>query len=101
MNLSKLSQEDLLSRCAWCHRVIPENHECFGSGLRVRPERRAEVVPHEGRLVPLRLASGREMIVMVATADSKARAAGHDLYVQTCSRECSQAIDDVMRDETA
>jgi hypothetical protein len=65
MNLSTLSEEDLLARCGWCHRRIPQDQECFGAGLRVRPERRAEIVNHEGRAVPLQLASGREIIVMV------------------------------------
>lgn len=101
MNLSKRSQEELLARCAWCHRLIPENHERFGAGLRVRPERRAEIVGHEGRAVPLQLATGREIIVMVTKPDSKARVAGDDLYIQTCSQECSQEIDDAVRDEIA
>jgi hypothetical protein len=101
MKLSELSQEDLLARCAWCHQVIPEANECFGAGLRVRPERRAEIVPHEGRAVPLQLATGREIIVMVTRPDSKARAAGDDLYVQTCSDDCSQQIDAAMREEIA
>jgi hypothetical protein len=101
MNLSELSQKDLLARCAWCHQRIPEDHECFGSGLRVRPERRAEIVHHEGRAVPLQLATGREIIVMVTTPDSKARAAGDDLYIQTCSEECSRQIDAAVREEIA
>ena len=67
--------------------------------MRVRPERRAEIVAHEGRAVPLKLAAGRKIIVMVTSADSKARAAGDDLYIQTCSYECNHAIDDAMRDE--
>ncbi len=99
MSLSKLSEEDLLARCAWCHRRIPENQECFGAGLRVRPERRDEIVAHEGRAVPLQLATGREIIVKVTRPDSNARAAGDDLYIQTCSEECSQKIDDAVRDE--
>jgi hypothetical protein len=101
MRLAELSQEELLARCAWCHRCIPEGQECFAAGLRVRPERRAEIVPHEGRAVPFQLVTGREIIVMVTTPDSQARAAGDDIYVQTCSERCSQEIDDAMRDEIA
>jgi hypothetical protein len=101
MNLSTLSQEDLLARCAWCHRRIPEDHECFGAGLRVRPERKAEIVHHEGRALPYQLAAGREIIVMVTRPGSKARDAGDDLYIQTCSEECSQHIDAALRDEIA
>ncbi len=101
MNLSKLSQEELLARCAWCLRRIPEDHECFGAGLRVRPERRSELVQHEGRAVPLQLATGREIIVLVTSPDSKARAAGDDLYVQTCSEACNRQIDAALRYEIA
>jgi hypothetical protein len=101
MNLSTLSQEDLLGRCAWCHRRISQDQECFGAGLRVRPERRAEIVPHERRAVPLQLASGRQIIVMVTSPDSKARAAGDDLYIQTCSEDCNQQIDAAVREEIA
>ena len=101
MNLSKLSQEDLLARCAWCHRRIPKNQECFAVGLRVRPERRAEIVPYEGSAVPLQLATGRGIIVMVPRPDSKARAAGDDLYVQTCSEDCSRQIGAAVREEIA
>jgi len=70
-------------------------------GLRVRPERRAEIVPHQGRAVPLQLATGREIIVMVVAADSQARAAGDGLFVQTCSEKCSREIDQAVREELA
>ena len=99
MELSTLSQEDLLARCAWCHRRIPEDDECFGAGLRARPERRDELAPHEGRAVPLQLATGREIIVMVTGRDSQARAKGDDLYFQTCSEECSRQIDAAVKSE--
>jgi hypothetical protein len=99
MKLAELSQEELLARCAWCHQRIPQGHECFGAGLRVRPERRAEIVVHEGRAVPLQLVTGREIIVMVTAPDSQARAAGDDLYFQTCSAKCSKEADDATRDE--
>ena len=101
MSLSNLSHEDLLGRCAWCHRPIPKNAERFGAGLRVRPERRAEIVPHEGKAVPLQLATGREIIVIVPRPDSKGRTAGDDLYIQTCSEECNREIDDAIREEIA
>jgi len=101
MNLAKLSQAELLARCAWCHQIIPDVHERFGNGMQVRPERRAEIIPHEGRAVPLLLATGRELIAMVVTSDSQARAAGYDLYVQTCSEECSRQIEAAAREEIA
>jgi hypothetical protein len=69
--------------------------------LRVRPERRAEIIPYQGRAVPLQLATGREIIVMAVAADSPAQAAGNDLLVQTCSAECGQEIDRAVRDEIA
>jgi hypothetical protein len=99
MKLSKLSQEELLARCAWCHHRISKDQECFGAGLRVRAERKAEIVRHEGRAMPLQLAAGREIIVMVTGSGSKARAAGDDLYIQTCSEDCSHQIDIAVKEE--
>ena len=46
-------------------------------------------------------ATGREIIVMVTRPDSKARAAGDDLFIQTCSEECGRQIDAAIRDEIA
>ena len=99
MNLSKLSQKALLARCAWCHKVLPKDKECFGAGGHVWPAAKPVLVGYEGKLLPMRLSTGREIIAIVPTADSDARAAGHDLYFQACSEECGAAISGAIRAE--
>ena len=92
MNLSKLTQKQLMKRCAWCHKVIPEDQECFGSGGKVWPSAKPLLAENEGKLIPMRLSTGREIIVVVPTSDSEARAEGYDIFFQACSEECGKAI---------
>ena len=99
MDLANLSHDELLARCSWCHRRMPENQECFGAGARVRPEAKALLAGHEGKLLPMHLSSGRDIIVVVPGAASDARAAGHDVYFQTCSEQCCRALSDALRAE--
>src|SRR4030095_871120 len=99
MNLSELSQRDLQLRCSWCHGIMSEDHECFGAGARVRPEAKPLIAEHEGRFVAMRLSGDREVIVMIPTADSDARAAGNDIYFQACSEDCCDAISKAVRRE--
>ena len=99
MNLAKLTQGQLMKRCAWCHRVMPEDKECFGAGGKVWPSAKALLVGHEGTLMSMRLSTGKEVIVVVPSSDSEARSEGHDLFFQACSEECVQAISDAIRAE--
>ena len=99
MDLSKLSHNELLARCSWCHGVIPEDHECFGAGAKLRPEGKRLLALNEGKLLPMRLGTGSEVIVMMTTADSKARAAGHDVYFQTCSERCCAEVSKALKAE--
>jgi hypothetical protein len=99
MNLHKLDHDELLARCAWCHRRIPEDQECFGAGARVRPEARELLAENEGTMIPMSLKNGREVIVMVPTADSEARKAGNDVYFQACSEDCCRQLTEALRDE--
>lgn len=99
MDLTTLSRDELLERCAWCHRRIPEDQECFGAGARVRPEAKNLLAGHEGNLLPIELSDGRQVIVVVPTADSEARAAGHDVYFQACSEQCCRELSNALRSE--
>jgi len=99
MNLAKLSQKDLTARCAWCHKVMPDDKECFGAGGHVWPAAKPIIARLEGKLVPMRLSTGREIIVIVPTADSEARAQGHDIYIQACSEECCTAASEAIQAE--
>jgi hypothetical protein len=99
MDLSKLDHNELLARCAWCHRRLAEDQECFGAGAKVRPEAKALLAENEGQLLPMQLSSGRQIIVMIPTAASEARAAGNDIYFQACSEECCKELTGALRVE--
>ena len=99
MKLTHLTQDELLLTCSWCHRRLLEDEECFGAGARVGPEAKGLLANNEGKLLTMQLGRGREIIVMVPTAASEARAAGHDVYFQTCSEECCRDLTDALRAE--
>jgi len=99
MNLANLSQKDLTARCAWCHKVMPDDKECFWCRRSCMACCKAHHCRLEGKLVPMRLSTGREIIVIVPTADSEARAQGHDIYIQACSEECCTAASEAIQAE--
>ena len=99
MNLSKLSHDELLTRCSWCHGRMREDEECFGAGARVRPEAKVLLAGQDGKMLPLRLTSGRDIIVVVPGADSAAHADGYDVYFQTCSEACCRELTVALRAE--
>ena len=99
MNLHKLDHNELLARCAWCHRRIPENQERFGTGGRLKPEGKVLTAGKEGTLIPMPLKIGRAVIVVIPGADSEAHKAGHDVYFQACSEECLKLLSQAVRDE--
>ena len=99
MNLANLSQNELMVRCAWCHQHMSEDQECFGAGARVRPVAKELFAGNEGKLLPMQLSTGREIIVVVPAAASEARVDGHDIYFQTCSEECCKNLTDSLRAE--
>ena len=99
MKLTQLTQDELLLTCSWCHRRLREDQESFGAGARVGPEGKGILANNEGKLLTMKLGTGREIIVMVPTAASEARAAGHDVYFQTCSEECCRDLTDALRAE--
>lgn len=98
-NLHKLSHNELLARCAWCHRVIPEESEVFGAGTKIQPGFEFLLKNYAGKVFPMPLQTGREIIVMVPTANSEAHKAGNDLYFQACSEKCCQAIKEAIHHE--
>jgi hypothetical protein len=99
MNLEGLSQTDFLSRCSWCHRVIPADQECFGFGARVRPEGKPQLVGKEGKAVSLGLATGRNLIAIVPAVSSDARTSGDDVFFQACSTVCCDEMSAALKDE--
>lgn len=92
MDLSKLSQEQLQSRCAFCHQIIPDNQECFGVGARGNPEAVKVLRAYEGAFFPFPLGGGRVVIAIVVPQDSDAKRAGNDFYFRGCSESCVEKL---------
>ena len=101
VNLANLNQRELQERCSWCHKLIGEDDERFGGGAKVRPEAKRALAALAGKLMPMRLSSGREFVAGIPAADSPARAAGHDVYFQTCSEGCATELTTALREELA
>lgn len=99
MKLEKLTHNQLMRRCAWCHKVMPADKECFGAGAKVWPSARPLLEGHEGTLMPLRLSTGREIIVIIPALVSAARDDGYDIFFQTCSEGCGKAVSGAIRAE--
>ncbi len=63
------------------------------------PAVRASVRQQEGKLIPLALSGGRQVIAIVPTVDSPARTDGYDLYFQACSEKCCAELSAAVRAE--
>lgn len=87
-------QRELVKKCAWCHETLSDDQECFALSTRVRPENREDVRGKEGTVIVMDLPGGdRQLLAMVTTADSPARAKGYDLIFQVCSEACAKDLD--------
>ena len=92
MDINHLSQRELNTRCAWCHKIIPTDDECFGAGAKLNAAGKRMVEGKEGTLVIFKTTVGHEIIVIVPTKNSKAHAEGHDIFFQTCSEACAAEV---------
>jgi hypothetical protein len=97
MDLSKLSQHELQTRCAWGHQYMPEDEECFGAGAKLNPAGKRMIEGREGTLTTLKAPDGHEIIVIVPTKESDARRAGNDIFFQACSEVCCEKISAALR----
>jgi hypothetical protein len=92
------SLERWQSRCAWCARRIPDDHEAFGIGVRLRPEAFQEFDP--GTVQPLLLHSaGKTVAMMIVTDDSPAKRDGKDAMFQLCSEDCAARLQLALQQE--
>ena len=88
--------DDMLARCAWCLRRVPEDQEVFGISLRLHSEAFLEVKP--GTVQPLYLPEEERAVPLMVVADnSPAKKEGKDAMLQVCSDACGRALQAALR----
>lgn len=90
-----ITPADVLKRCAWCGKFIPEDQEIFTLGSKTHPE--VDLSAQEGGVILMEV--GEKLVpAIVPTSDSPAKEAGHDVLIVLCSRKCGLALREVLAD---
>src|SRR6266536_509425 len=100
MRLEDQRRKTLPPICAWCHRVIGDEEECFVRRTRGRAQRRSAVPGKEGTVLVLNLArEGRQIFAIVPTADSPDPNRSEEVVFQTCSESCAHELEHSLQEE--
>ena len=98
MNITIISDEEGLSKCAWCHKHIRDDVEVFGSGATFTPD--IDLSEYEGQCIQLHLVSEEKPVYMMVTADgSEAKRDGNDAMFLFCSEQCGENLKTVLDKE--
>lgn len=98
MNVNIISDEEGLSKCAWCHKHISDDVEVFGSGATLTQD--MDLSEYEGYCIQIHLVSEEKPIYMMVTAEgSDAKKDGNDAMFLFCSEACGQKLKDVLDKE--
>ena len=100
MDTCKIPPEEAIGRCSQCGKSIPGNSPVFGISGKKRLG--ADVSAYEGGAVRIKLVTeDREVVALVATANSEARKVGYDFMFITCSETCAYEIRTTLEREAA
>ena len=100
MKATIMTDEDVLSRCAWCGMGIDEEAEVYGLGAKFC--RDVDLSEYESQVIELKiLTEDRVVPMMITTKGSDAKKAGHDAMFMTCSNECANEMRDALLKETS
>ena len=96
----RLVQKDYTKTCAWCLRMIPEEHERFGFGA--KDVAGVDLSGVEGTMIQIQLVSaGKTVPVGVTGLDSPARTQeGFHFYFMTCSEDCCRQLETAVSEDT-
>ena len=98
MKATIMTDEDVLSRCAWCGTGIDEEAEVYGLGAMFCQD--VDLSEYEGYVIELRtLTENRIVPMMIAAKASDAKKAGHDAMFMTCSNECANEMRETLLEE--
>ena len=85
-----------MMNCAWCNKKIPDDHEAFGLGAKLRPGK--DFSDREGKTISIFLSTAdRSVSAIVSRRDSAAKRDGKDVMFVTCSRECANSLTSVLQ----
>ena len=100
MKSDEMNQATLAVMCAWCHRIIAEDEERFARGARARESERHKITGKGGSVVSIKLTvMDREILAIVPTDESPAKAEGNDVVFQTCSTACADELEHTLMEE--
>src|SRR5438045_8212106 len=100
MRLEDQDRQTLPSMCAWCHRVIGDEEECFVRGTSGGTHSRSASPGKEGAVLVLNLRhEGRQILAIVPTADSPDPKRSEEVVFQTCSENCAQELERTLQEE--
>lgn len=93
--MKKITPADVLKRCAWCNKYIPEGTEIFSLGSKTHPE--VDLSAQEGGVILLEV--GEKVVpAIVPTGDSPAKQAGNDVLFVLCSRACGVSLQEALNE---
>jgi hypothetical protein len=100
MKATIMTDEDVLSRCAWCGMGIDEEAEVYGLGAMFY--RDVDLSEYESQVIELKILTENRIVPMMITAKgSDAKKAGHDAMFMACSTECANEMRDALLEETS
>lgn len=100
MKTTIMTDEEALSRCAWCGMGIDEEAEVYGLGAVFC--RDVDLSEYERQIIELKILAEKKSVPMMITAEaSEAKKAGHDVMFMTCSYECANEMRDALLKETS
>ena len=87
MKARRISDAEVLGKCAWCAKKIAEDSEVFGFGATIRLD--AYLSKYEGEAITLPIVTEERSVPMLVTSEvSEAKRAGNDVMFMFCSEKC-------------
>lgn len=100
MKAKRVPDKIALGRCSWCGKRIKASVPVYGFGGKKRPG--VDLSEFEGSAIQISLATvSKEVICMVTSPGSPAKADGMDFMFMICSEACADEMKAVMDAETA
>jgi hypothetical protein len=91
MKVTIMTDEDVLSKCAWCGIEIDEDAEVYGFGATFKQD--VDLSEYESQVIELKILTDNRIVPMIISAKaSDAKKAGYDAMFMTCSNECANEM---------
>ncbi|MCG2716859.1 MAG: SEC-C domain-containing protein [Candidatus Marinimicrobia bacterium] len=88
--LEELDSDEYIHICAFCGKVILDDHEVFSLNAKLRPG--VDLREFAGKIIKLPSLSMEILPAVVPGLDSDAKKAGNDLLFCLCSRDCGEDL---------